>query len=47
MEYPFHDKDTLVTACGRIRMQRKTINVPTVLAGQRLGSTKVDDGIGS
>ena len=23
VEYPFHDKDILVTACGRICMQRK------------------------
>ena len=37
VEYPFHDKDILVTACGRICMMRKKINVSTVLAGQRLG----------
>lgn len=45
VEYPFHDKDILVTACGRICMMRKKINVSTVLAGQRLGITEVDDGI--
>ena len=45
LEYPFHDKDILVTACGRICMMRKKINVSTVLAGQRLGITEVDDGI--
>jgi transposase InsO family protein len=44
LEYPFHDRDVLVTACGRICMHRKKINVSTVLAGQRLG-TEVDDGI--
>jgi hypothetical protein len=43
--YPFHDKDILVTACGRICMHRKKINVSTVLAGQRLGIKEVDDGI--
>jgi transposase InsO family protein len=43
--YPFHDRDILVTACGRICMARKKINVSTVLAGQRLGITEVDDGI--
>lgn len=43
--YPFHDRDILVTACGRICMHRKKINVSTVLAGQRLGITEVDDGI--
>jgi transposase InsO family protein len=45
LEYPFHDKDILVTACGRICMMRKKINVSTVLAGQRLGIKEVDDGI--
>ena len=45
VEYPFHDRDILVTACGRICMARKKINVSTVLAGQRLGITEVDDGI--
>jgi transposase InsO family protein len=45
LEYPFHDRDILVTACGRICMHRKKINVSTVLAGQRLGITEVDDGI--
>lgn len=45
VEYPFHDKDILVTACGRICMHRKKINVSTVLAGQRLGVKEVDDGI--
>jgi hypothetical protein len=45
VEYPFHDRDALVTACGRICMHRKKINVSTVLAGQRLGITEVDDGI--
>ena len=45
VEYPFHDRDILVTACGRICMHRKKINVSTVLAGQRLGIKEVDDGI--
>lgn len=45
VEYPFHDKDVLVTACGRICMHRKKINISTVLAGQRLGIKEVDDGI--
>lgn len=43
--YPFHDRDVLVTACGRICMHRKKINISTVLAGQRLGIKEVDDGI--
>ncbi len=43
--YPFHDRDILVTACGRLCMHRKKINVSTVLAGQKLGIKEVDDGI--
>lgn len=43
--YPFHDRDILVTACGRICMHRKKINISTVLAGQRLGIKEVDYGI--
>ena len=45
LHYPFHDRDILVTACGRICMHRKKINISTVLAGQRLGITEVDDAI--
>ena len=45
LEYPLHDRDILVTACGRICMHRKKINISTVLAGQRLGLKEVDDGI--
>jgi len=36
---------TLVTACGRICMHRKRVNISTVLAGQKLGAREVDDGI--
>jgi transposase InsO family protein len=43
--YPFHDRDILVTACGRLCLHRKKINISTVLAGQRLGIKEVDDGI--
>jgi hypothetical protein len=45
LAYPFHDRDVLVTACGRICMPRKKINISGVLAGQRLGIKEVDDGI--
>ena len=45
LAYPFHDRDLLVTACGRICMHRKKINISGVLAGQRLGIKEVDDGI--
>ncbi|RWK33601.1 IS481 family transposase [Mesorhizobium sp.] len=45
LNYPFHDRDILVTACGRICMMRKRINISIVLAGQRLGIKEIDDGI--
>ena len=45
LAYPFHDRELLVTACGRICMHRKKINLSTVLAGQKLGIKEVDDGI--
>jgi hypothetical protein len=43
--HPFHDRDVVVTACGRICMHRKKINISTVLAGQRFGIKEVDDAI--
>jgi hypothetical protein len=45
VEYPLHDRDLLVTACGRICMHRKKINISTVLAGQRVGLKEVDDAL--
>jgi transposase InsO family protein len=45
LTYPLHDRDVLVTACGRICMHRKRINLSHVLAGQRVGIKEVDDGI--
>jgi len=45
VSYPLHDRDVLVTTCGRICMHRKKINISTVLAGQRLGIKEVDEGI--
>jgi hypothetical protein len=45
IEYPFHDRDILVTACGRICIGKRKINLSTVFAGQRLGIKEVDDGI--
>ena len=43
--YPFHDREIMVTSCGRVCMRRKKINISTVLAGQRLGLREVDEGI--
>ena len=45
LTYPLHDRDVLVTDCGRICMHRKRVNISTVLAGQRPGIKEVDDGI--
>ena len=45
LTYPWHDRDVVVTACGRICMHRKRINVSHVLAGQRVGIKEVDEGI--
>lgn len=45
LEYPFHDRDLMVTACGRICLHKKKINLSTVLAGQRVGIKEVDDAI--
>ena len=45
LAYPLHDREAIVTSCGRICMHRKKINVSTVLAGQKLGIKEVDEGI--
>ncbi len=45
LSYPLHDREVVVTACGRICMYRKRINLSTVLAGQRVGIKEVDEGI--
>jgi hypothetical protein len=45
LSYPFHDRDVLVTNCGRLCLHRKKINVSVVLAGQKLGIKEVDEGI--
>ena len=45
LSYPFHDRDILVTSCGRICLHRKKINLSTVFAGQTVGIKEVEDGI--
>ena len=45
ISYPLHDRDVVVTACGRKCMHRKRINLSHVVAGQRVGIREVDDGI--
>ena len=39
------DRDVFVTACGRLCLHRKKINISSVLAGQKLGIKEVDEGI--
>ncbi|WP_247749503.1 MULTISPECIES: hypothetical protein [unclassified Rhizobium] len=36
IKYPFHDRDILVTNCGRICMHRKKINISTVEGSRHL-----------
>ena len=43
--YPFHDREILVTACGRLCLHRKKINLSTVLAGQTVGIKEVDEAV--
>jgi len=43
LDYAFHDKTVVVTACGRICLNRKKINLSTVFAGQKVGIKQVDD----
>lgn len=45
LAYPFHDRDVVITACGRLCMHRKKINISTLFAGQRVGIKEVDQGI--
>lgn len=45
LSYPLHDRDCIVTNCGRICIFRKKINISIVFAGQRLGIKEVDEGI--
>ena len=45
LSYPLHDRDVMVTACGRICLHRKRVNLSHVFAGQRVGIKEVDDGI--
>ena len=45
LSYPFHDRDILVTACGRICLHRKKINLSTVFAEQTVGIKEVEDGV--
>lgn len=45
LSYPLHDRQYMVTACGRVCTHRKKINISTVLAGQLVGLKEIEDGI--
>ena len=45
IDYPFHDKITVVTNCGRICLGHKKIDFSTVFAGQAVGIKEVHDDI--
>jgi hypothetical protein len=45
LHYPFHDRTTTITQCGRICFGRRKINLSTVLAGQNVGVKEVSDRI--
>ncbi len=47
ISYPFHDRDVLVTQCGRICMHRKKINISHVLAVNGSESRKSTTAFGS
>jgi hypothetical protein len=45
LEYPFHDRTITVTACGRICIGRRKINLSHVFAGQNVGIKEVAERI--
>lgn len=45
LHYPLHDLEVNITACGRICLYRKKINISVVMAGQRVGLREVEESI--
>ncbi len=45
LEYPLHDREVVVTHCGRMCLHRKIISISKVFAGQKLGIREVDEAI--
>ncbi len=45
LEYPLHDKEIIVTSCGRICVKGKKINFSNVFAEQKVGIKEVNDKI--
>lgn len=45
VSYPFHDRTSTVTHCGRICVRKTKINLSQVFSGQDVGITEVQDGL--
>jgi putative transposase len=45
LEYPFHDRTITVTACGRICLDGRKINLSGAFAGQNVGIRQVADNV--
>ncbi|HEX5283019.1 MAG TPA: hypothetical protein VFW30_02780 [Bryocella sp.] len=45
LEYPLHDRTITVTACGRICIGRRKVNLSHVFAGQKVGIKEIDEKI--
>ena len=45
LEYPFHDQEITVTACGRICLKGKKISISLALANQLVGIKEINDKI--
>jgi putative transposase len=45
LEYPLHDRTVMVTACGRICIGRRKVNLSHVFAGQKIGIREVSEKI--
>ena len=45
LEYPFHDRTIVVTACGRLCFGRRKINLSQVFSGQRVGIKEIEEKI--
>jgi len=43
--YPFHEREVVVTNCGRICINNRKVNFSTVFAGQKVGIREVEDKI--
>lgn len=43
LNYPFHDREIVVTSCGRVCIHRKKINISHVFQGQKLGLKEVEE----